>query len=84
MTTSGLQAALRERADIGHVETFYPFEYGGFHSVVWDVVVIEGWFQSIASFIHEARRVSRQGTHWSQVRCCLIRKVNYLNRKVNY
>ena len=29
LTTAGLGAALRERADVRLVEIFYPFEYGG-------------------------------------------------------
>lgn len=41
------------------VETFYPFEYAGFHLTSWDVIIIEGWFPSITTFLHEARRVHR-------------------------
>jgi hypothetical protein len=36
------------------VEIFYPFSYPkSFFSTPWDLVIIEGWFLSINTFIHE-------------------------------
>lgn len=60
MTTAGLGAAFRRLGH--HVEIFHPFDYPGtFFSTPWDLVIIEGWFLSINSFIHEARRVTPLG-----------------------
>jgi len=68
MTTAGLKAALLdskvlelvvgnggvEEFEVGTVEVFFPFEYGtSFFSRSWDLIIIEGWFPSINSFIHE-------------------------------
>lgn len=38
-----------------NVNIFYPFEYRGLHARSWDLVIIEGWFGMINSFIHEVR-----------------------------
>jgi hypothetical protein len=61
MTTEGLKHALLdnphiwgEDMEVGSAEVFFPFSYGSsFFSTPWDVVIIEGWFLSINSFIHE-------------------------------
>lgn len=61
MTTEGLKYAFLDNpsifgddSEIGSVEVFYPFSYGSsFFSRSWDVIIIEGWFLSINSFIHE-------------------------------
>ena len=38
---------------VENVTIFYPFEYHGLHDRSWDLVIIEGWFMMINSFIHE-------------------------------
>ena len=58
ITTDGLRAALRQRADVNVVETFYPFKYTRLFERQWDVVLIEGWFPMIHDFIHIARSQS--------------------------
>lgn len=46
--------AAKEELEVGDVEVFYPFEYGpSFFARQWDLVIIEGWFLSINSFLHE-------------------------------
>jgi glycosyltransferase involved in cell wall biosynthesis len=55
ITTNGLKKAFRKRPDIHAVEVFYPSHYEGFSSTHWDLVIIEGWFVSIDSFIWRAR-----------------------------
>lgn len=40
---------------VENVQIFYPFEYRGLHDTSWDLVIIEGWFAMINSFIHEVR-----------------------------
>ena len=64
LTTAGLGAALRERADVRRVEIFYPFEYGGLSAEPWDLVIVEGWFEAVNAFIHEvgARRAPSDST----------------------
>lgn len=42
------------------VRIFYPFNYEGLHARSWDVVIIEGWFGMINSFIHEVRQLFRE------------------------
>ena len=59
LTTAGLGAALRERADVRLVEIFYPFEYGGLSAEPWDLVIVEGWFEAVSAFIHEVRAARR-------------------------
>ncbi|CAM9530263.1 unnamed protein product, partial [Ectocarpus sp. 12 AP-2014] len=44
--------------DQPHVRIFYPFNYEGLHARSWDLVIIEGWFEMINSFIHEVRAIS--------------------------
>ena len=65
MTTMGLRAALLRLPAVASVEVFFPFDYGtesGRAATMfdrqWDLVIIEGWFPSINSFIHEIRRIS--------------------------
>lgn len=54
---AGLQAAFAARPEVSLVKTFYPFEYQGLHEHgPWDLIVIEGWFPMINSFIHEVCR----------------------------
>jgi hypothetical protein len=50
-----MRAALSARPDIHHVQTFYPFHYSHFTETPWHLVLIEGWFPSIHSFISLAR-----------------------------
>lgn len=44
------------RWSVENVTIFYPFEYQGLHDRSWDLVIIEGWFGMINSFIHEVGR----------------------------
>ncbi|CAM9347902.1 unnamed protein product [Discosporangium mesarthrocarpum] len=46
---------------INHAQVFFPFQYDGLHDRQWDLVIIEGWFEMITSFIHEIRAVSYPG-----------------------
>ena len=50
-----MRAAFSLRSDISKVEIFYPFHYSNFTSTTWHLVIIEGWFPSIHSFILLAR-----------------------------
>lgn len=43
------------RWSVENVTIFYPFVYNGLHDRSWDLVIIEGWFAMINSFIHEVR-----------------------------
>lgn len=45
------------RWGVENVTIFYPFDYKGLHDSSWDLVIIEGWFEMINSFIHEVRKV---------------------------
>ena len=56
VTTAGLKRALLARAEVGHVEIFAPYVYSDVHLRKWDLVLIEGWTQSVPSFIHDVRR----------------------------
>lgn len=57
MTTAGLKKALLGMGrDRFHVEVFYPFAYTSGFFEGWDVVLIEGWFLSINTFIHEVHQ----------------------------
>ncbi|GMH56126.1 hypothetical protein TrRE_jg2360, partial [Triparma retinervis] len=40
-------------------KTFYPFHYEGLDMTCSDVVIIEGYFAMIASFVNEVRRIDR-------------------------
>ena len=55
ITTDGLKEALKRRKDVDYVKIFYPSHYDGFLDHVWDLILIEGYFQSI----HEFLRLSR-------------------------
>lgn len=53
----GSSIAEGSRWSVGNVTIFYPFEYRGLHDRRWDLVIIEGWFAMINSFIHEVGQV---------------------------
>eukprot|EP00936_MAST-01D_sp_MAST-1D-sp1_P001060 g1060.t1 len=56
ITCAGFRRALHAQ---GHfVTTFYPFNYANLTEAVWDVVIIEGWFEMVHAFVHEVRRLS--------------------------
>ncbi|CAM9445669.1 unnamed protein product [Ectocarpus fasciculatus] len=52
----GIKIIMQE--DRPDVRIFYPFNYEGLHARSWDLVIIEGWFGMINSFIHEVRAIS--------------------------
>lgn len=56
MQTGRKSDAERRRWSVENVTIFYPFEYSGLHDRSWDLVIIEGWFAMINSFIHEVRQ----------------------------
>ena len=60
LTTSGLKRALLRHSSVANATTFYaPVDYEDLPSrPPFDLFIIEGWFESIAVFIHEARRHS--------------------------
>ncbi|CAM9298302.1 unnamed protein product [Ectocarpus sp. 12 AP-2014] len=55
---SGEGTKITQQEDQPHVRIFYPFNYEGLHARSWDLVIIEGWFGMINSFIHEVRAIS--------------------------
>ncbi|CAM9136392.1 unnamed protein product [Ectocarpus sp. 8 AP-2014] len=55
---SGEGTKITQQEDQPHVRIFYPFYYEGLHARSWDLVIIEGWFGMINSFIHEVRAIS--------------------------
>lgn len=59
----GMEEAFKARDDVEVAQTFYPFEYKGLHDHQWDLVVIEGWFPMINSFIHEVRYPPNETSH---------------------
>lgn len=58
MTTSGLQRALLRTGEVRTARTFYPFHYDGLGDEFWDLLIIEGWFETMFAVIHEVRRQS--------------------------
>ena len=66
--TPGLARGLQAYTNVSVAKIFYPFEYHGLHphgtssssasAAGWDLVIIEGWFDMINSFIHEVRAMS--------------------------
>ena len=61
LTTSGLRSSLsNSSAAVYSNRTFYPFHYAGLAETCHDMVIIEGYFSMIHSFIHEVRRISRE------------------------
>ena len=64
----GMRDALRQHPSVARAEVYFPFDYGrgdssgtlvrsvGIFENQWDLIIIEGWFPSINSFIHEMRR----------------------------
>ena len=58
MTTNGLKRALLRSGRVRVARSFYPFHYSGIADEAWDLVIIEGWFESSAAVIHEFRRHS--------------------------
>lgn len=50
-----MRAAFSKRRDVKTVEIFYPFHYSTFLSTPWHLVLVEGWFPSIHSFIAVTR-----------------------------
>jgi len=58
VTTDGMRSALSSRADINSVQIFYPFHYTDFADSRCDLLLIEGWFPSIHSFIALARALT--------------------------
>ena len=50
-----MRAALSARADVNSVQIFYPFHYSNLVESNCDLVLIEGWFPSIHSFIALSR-----------------------------
>lgn len=55
ITTNGLKAALKKRLDVDTVQIFYPTQHKGFFDTNWDVLIIEGWFLSLAEFVQVTR-----------------------------
>ena len=58
-----MRTAFEKRSDVGKTKIFYPFTYDGLAESAsrpcpWDLIVIEGWFGAIDSFIHEVRRMN--------------------------
>lgn len=58
MTTNGLKRALLRTGRVRHARSFYPFHYHDLNNATWDLLIIEGWFESSAAVIHEFRRHS--------------------------
>lgn len=56
VTTNGIAAALRQVPDVAHVHVFAPFAYGELLRRRWDLVLVEGWYGMVPSFIHVLRR----------------------------
>lgn len=56
LTTSGLASALGQQ----YQTTYYPFVYAEMTSFCSDLIVIEGYFAMITSFIHEVRSHHRR------------------------
>jgi hypothetical protein len=56
-----MRAALAARPDVSAVNIFYPFHYSNFAETHWHLVLIEGWFPSIHTFVALAR-ASHPGT----------------------
>ena len=50
-----MRSAFSARPEISSVQIFYPFHYSGFSDTHWHLVLIEGWFPSIHTFIALAR-----------------------------
>ena len=59
ITCSGFKNAFESLNPLNVVKVFTPFEYDGIEKYQWDIVLIEGWFPSINSFIHEIRRLTK-------------------------
>jgi hypothetical protein len=57
-TCRGPSANTTSLAIAKHSHIFYPFEYNAELVTRWDLVIIEGWFMMVDSFIHEIRRLS--------------------------
>ena len=57
MTTNGLKRALLRSGRVRVARSFYPFHYEGLHDEPWDLLIVEGWFESANALIHEMRRV---------------------------
>lgn len=60
ITTQGLKQAFLRRPEVDKVEIFFPFDYSPMFLTKWDLVVIEGWFLSINSFISFCRSLNPQ------------------------
>ena len=58
MTTNGLKKALLRTGRVREARSFYPFHYHFVNNQTWDLLIIEGWFESSAAVIHEFRRHS--------------------------
>ena len=52
ITTDGILSALQKRNnDINIVKVFYPSYYESYLNHIWDLVLIEGWFPSMSTFL---------------------------------
>jgi hypothetical protein len=52
ITTDGILSALQKRYnDINTVKVFYPSYYESYLNHTWDLVLIEGWFPSMTTFL---------------------------------
>jgi len=52
ITTDGISSALQKRYnDINIVKVFYPSYYESYLNHIWDLVLIEGWFPSMSTFL---------------------------------
>jgi hypothetical protein len=56
LTTQGMKHAMEAQGHFAKI--FYPFSYAGLFDRKWDLVIIEGYVESIGAFIHEARRIA--------------------------
>ena len=50
--------ALLRTGRVREARSFYPFHYHFVNNQTWDLLIIEGWFESSAAVIHEFRRHS--------------------------
>jgi hypothetical protein len=61
ITTSGLKRAFQKRGrDVNVVHMINPSDYNVYFNVVYDLVIIEGWFLSIDNFIAVTRATNPQ------------------------
>ena len=58
ITTTLLSAAFQRLPSVETVRIFSPFQSAGLDAEQWDLVLIEGWFPSMRTWIHEVRRLA--------------------------